>query len=234
MTRVFGESAPTRWRVAAWIAALLVAATAPWWAPPLLANLSYFRVRRVEVYGRHYIQPEDVLARLRVDTTTSGWDDLDVLERRVASHPQIRSVTIERKLPGTLVVRITENLPVAFVPGSRGLRAVDADGHSLPIDPSRVSVDLPVLAQDDIALVRVLADLRGRAPSLYDQISTVRRVGRDEVTLALSAAVVRARSDVTAERLADLIPVEQDLARRKARVTELDLRFRDQVIARLQ
>jgi hypothetical protein len=35
-------------------------------------------------------------------------------------------------------------------------------------------------------------------------------------------------------RLADIIPVEHDLARRGAHVAELDLRFRDQVIARLQ
>jgi hypothetical protein len=35
-------------------------------------------------------------------------------------------------------------------------------------------------------------------------------------------------------RLADIFPVESDLARRQARVKELDLRYRDQVIARLQ
>jgi hypothetical protein len=40
--------------------------------------------------------------------------------------------------------------------------------------------------------------------------------------------------DVTARRLAEIYPVEGDLARRRARVAELDLRYRDQVIARLQ
>ena len=44
---------------------------------------------------------------------------------------------------------------------------------------------------------------------------------------------VLAAADVTADRLADIVPVEQDLARRNLRATELDLRFRDQVIARL-
>ena len=41
-------------------------------------------------------------------------------------------------------------------------------------------------------------------------------------------------TDVTPARLLDLEPVQQDLARRRARVAEIDLRFRDQVIARLQ
>jgi hypothetical protein len=46
--------------------------------------------------------------------------------------------------------------------------------------------------------------------------------------------VVRAAEGLTARRLADILPVERDLARRQARVAELDLRFRDQVVARVQ
>jgi len=38
---------------------------------------------------------------------------------------------------------------------------------------------------------------------------------------------------VTVERLAEIEPVQDDLARRQLRVAELDLRYRDQVIARL-
>jgi hypothetical protein len=45
---------------------------------------------------------------------------------------------------------------------------------------------------------------------------------------------VRARVGVSAARLTDIFPVEFDLRRRGARVAELDLRYRDQVIARLQ
>ena len=41
-------------------------------------------------------------------------------------------------------------------------------------------------------------------------------------------------STVTAERIAEITAVEDDLARRHLAVTELDLRDRDQVIARLQ
>jgi cell division protein FtsQ len=45
---------------------------------------------------------------------------------------------------------------------------------------------------------------------------------------------ILAATDVTADRLTDIVPVEQDLARRNLRAVELDLRFRDQVVARLQ
>jgi cell division protein FtsQ len=41
-------------------------------------------------------------------------------------------------------------------------------------------------------------------------------------------------ADVSVDRLAELVPVEQDLARRRLRAVEIDLRYRDQVIARVQ
>jgi cell division septal protein FtsQ len=162
------------------------------------------------------------------------WTDLDVLERRVAMHPQVHTVIIERDLPGTLVVHVTENLPIAIVPASGDLRPVDADGRFLPIDPSRIAIDLPVLVKPDTVLLHLLADVRSANPALFGDISDIRRTGGNDISLTLPAANVRALASITAKRLADIIPVETDLARRKARVTELDLRFRDQVIARTQ
>ena len=222
------------WRIAGAIGLAAALFVAPLWAPPLLAHLDFFRVRRVEVYGTHYIPPDEILARLHVDTTASVWDDPLPLERRVAEHPQVRTVTITRELPGTLVVRIGEDLPVAFVPSAGGLRAADAEGRLLPLDPSRVAADLPVLERLDTALVRLLADVRAASPSLFASISGARRVSRDELSFTVTGMLVRTGAGVTARRLTDLLPVEQDLARRGARATELDLRYRDQVIARLQ
>jgi cell division protein FtsQ len=198
--------------------------------------MDFFHVRKIEIDGAHYLRPSDVLARLRVDTTASVWADLGPLERRVAAHPQVRRVEIVRKLPGTLVVRLEENLPVAFVPSKAGLRPYDRSGRPLPIDPSRASIDLPIVAQGDTAVLRLLAEVREEEPGLFDRISEVRRVGKGgkEVVLTLNTVPVRAMLDVRPQRLADVNLVEADLARRQASVAELDLRYRDQVIARLQ
>lgn len=222
------------WKPFAIATAVLIALVSPFWAPPLLAHLSFFRVRTIEVQGARYLAPSAVLARLHVDTTASVWDDVRPLEQRVATLPQVSAVTIDRKLPGTLVIHVTEDLPVAFVPSRGGLEAVDSAGRVLPIDASRVDVDLPVVATRDTALLRLLAQVRGSLPSMYDRLSDARRAGGDELVFTLPEAVVRAQAGVTVSRLADIIPVERDLARRGAHVAELDLRFRDQVIARVQ
>ncbi len=234
MKRLLGDIREIRWRTVGIVAALLAVLAAPWWGPPFLSHLSFFRVHNVEVSGYRYVQPQDVLERLRVDTTTSVWTDLSELEHRVEMHPQIKSATVERDLPGTLVVRVTENPPIAYVTTSQGLRAVDKDGRFLPIDPSRIAIDLPVLARADTALLHLLADVRSVSPALFGEISDIRRTGGTDIALTLHSAQVRALAGISAQRLTDILPVEADLARRKARVTELDLRFRDQVIARTQ
>jgi cell division septal protein FtsQ len=222
------------WRRVAIGAAVLLIALGPWWGREVARRLEFFRVRRVEIVGVRLLAPSEVLKRLGVDTTVSIWDDHDARARRVAEHPQVASVVISRKLPGTLVVAVEENPPVALVAEPKGLGAYDARGRRLPLDPSRLAVDLPVLMRRDTALFRLLADVREARPALFSRISELRRTGPRELILLVGSLPVRAMADVTVERLDDIIPVESDLVRRQARVAELDLRFRDQVIARLQ
>jgi cell division protein FtsQ len=222
-------------RVGYLIAALALLAS-PWWGRAALMQLDFFRVRRVEIDGTRYVSPDEIVQRLRIDTTASLWADVTPLEQRVRDHPSVQDVRIERRLPGTLIVRVTENLPVALVQATAGLVPVDARGKSLPVDPAAADVDLPVLTTRDTVALRVLAELRVTAPALFARIAEVRRMARGEFRFRLTDEATRdilAASDVTADRLTDVLPVEQDLSRRNLRATELDLRFRDQVIARL-
>lgn len=227
-------SRPFRWRIALVGVVLLLVAGAPWWGPLLLRRLDFFRVRRVEVLGARYVKQREIVARLQVDTTASVWEPIGPLERRVFGHPQVRRVEIERKLPGTLVVHIVEWLPVALVPSARGLRPYDERGVALPIDPARTLVDAPVLTDRDVYALRLLSALRAGAPGFYARLQTVRPVAGDELLLQLPSLNVRAMKNVTIDRLAEIEPVQDDLARRQLKVAELDLRYRDQVIARLQ
>lgn len=212
--------------------------SSPWWGRAGLQRLAFFRVQRIEVVGLKYLPPSEVVQRLRVDTTNSIWDDKAKLEGRVRQHPDVEDVSIERKLPGTFIVHVRERLPVALVSTPAGLRAVDRHGKALPIDPQRTGVDAPIVnGAADTAAFRLLGDLRAGLPALFDRISEIRRPQSGELLVLLQGAgelPVRALSSVSADRLAEIIPVEDDLARRQVRVAELDLRYRDQVIARLQ
>jgi len=229
-----GSRLSRRLRAAGLLLGLAVVASSGWWGRNALSALEFFRVHSVEIVGTRYVAPSDVLARLSVDTVSSVWQDLARLEKRVRSHPQVASVDITRRLPGTLIVRITETPPVALVPTGGALRAVDSSGRTLPLDPSTVAIDLPIVPQRDTVVLRLLADVRARDTVLFGRISEARRTGTNEIVLLLATLTVRAGADLSAARLADIHLVEADLARRGARVTELDFRYRDQVIARVQ
>ncbi len=213
---------------------LLAVVSSPWWGMAVLRSMDFFRVRRVEIEGLRYAAPDEIVSRLRVDTLASIWDDMAPLEARVQEHAQVRAVRIRRKLPGTLVVVVTENPPVALVNTPQGLVVTDAEGDSLPVDPTTMDVDLPVLARHDALLLRLLAETQAEEPALFARVSEARRAGRGEIVLELPEFQILADSAVTVARLSEVLPVELDATRRNWRPRELDLRYRDQVIVRLK
>lgn len=212
----------------------LVALSVPLWAPLAMRRMAFFRVRRIEIVGARYVAPSDILTRLHVDTLVSVWDATAPLVARVESHPEIQHAVVRRKLPGTLVVDVTERVPVALIPSAGGFRVFDERGVVLPIDPARVTVDAPVVMQRDTTVLRLLGAMRVAMPVLYARLSTVRAAGTGELLFELKTQPVRTMHDVSLERLAEIEPVEADLNRRQLRAAEIDLRYRDQVIARLQ
>jgi cell division septal protein FtsQ len=241
------------WKILGALFLIAVMMAAAWGVRAGARQMAFFRVRSVEVRGTRYLQPTDIVARLQIDTLMSLWDDLEPLRQRVRRHPQVSEVRIERRPPGTLVVIVQENLPVALIQTATGLQPFDSLGRQLPIDPSLTNLDLPIVASMDPVLLKLVGAIRAAEPRVFARIEEARRMGRDEILLTLAPRAedsggatansatpqrkslrVRVPLDLSVERLADIFPVENDLARRQMRVGEIDLRYRDQVIARLQ
>jgi cell division septal protein FtsQ len=225
-----------RWKTIGIALLAIIVLAMPLWAPLLMRRMDFFRLRRVEVVGTNYMTVDEVLAVLQVDTMMSVWDATSPMRKRVEAHPEVLEAKVKRKMPGTIVVEVSERIPIALVAGPEGFRIFDERGVALPIDPTRAPVDAPVIDRPDTTLLRLLADVRVRLPQLYAQTSEVRRREnqRDELLLRLDTIPVRTMSDVTIERLAELEAVAADLARRGVHPREIDLRYKDQVIARLQ
>ncbi len=214
-------------------AGVLAVLTMSWWGPRLLSTLDFFRVRRIEFVGLQYGDAAELTALLALDSTASVWMPLDTLGARVVVHPMVIAARVSRQLPATLLVTVEERVAVALVPGPDGLTPVDAMGQTLPINPAVAPVDVPVVSTPDSAVFDALARIRTGAPYLWARLSAARLERNDDLHLVLGALELRTRSDVTIGRLRDILPVEADLARRQLRAVELDLRYRDQVIARL-
>ncbi len=209
--------------------------------PRVLATLDYFHVQTIQLEGARFLTPSAVIQALGADTSASTFDDPARFAAKVERMPLVASATVRRRLPGTLVVTIVERIPVALVATRDGFRGVDSTGTRLPIDPAISAFDAPVVLpslapRDSVAdrrLFHLLGTIRAHDPALFDAIEEVRRVSATEWHLRTTRQLVRVRPEVTLGRLADIFPVEQDLARRRIRAAELDLRYRNHVIARL-
>lgn len=122
----------------------LLGLSVPAWVPRLLATLPAFRVERVEVVGTRYVPPDEVKALVALGPEASVWDDREVWESRVRGHPMIREARVRREGLHSLEVVVVEKRPVALV-ATPELRPVNADGRLLPLDVTRVELDLPII-----------------------------------------------------------------------------------------
>ena len=235
------------WRIlgALFLVGLIMAAA--WGVRAGAREMAFFRIRSVQVRGARYLQANEIISRLKVDTLASLWDDLTPYRERIRAHPLVSDVSIGRKMPGTIVVTIKEKVPVALIQTATGLLPYDSLGKQLPIDPARSNLDLPIVATDDPVLLKLVGAIRAAEPRVFARVEEVRRTGKEEILLTLSRGAssadtlargrtlfVRVPVGLSVARLADIFPVETDLARRQVSIGELDLRYRDQVIARLQ
>ena len=224
----------TRTRVALLAAIVLVLLSSPWWGRRVLRKLAYFHVRSVQVVGMHYLSPHDVVAAMHVDTNASTWDDLRPYVARVRTLALVQRADVDRELPGVLVVHVTETIPVAMAPTANGFRVYDIRAQALPIDPARTDIDLPIMNRPDAVLTRLLGGVEATSPRFFARISTIVRQANGDLVVQLEHSVLRAGVDVTPDRLVSAGLVAADLERRGERYTELDLRYRDQIVARLQ
>jgi cell division protein FtsQ len=203
-----------------------------WFGAPWLGRrLAYFDVRQVEVVGARYVPVKSVMASLKLPKSASVFDPLGPVASRVQKVPGIRQAEVTRRLPGTLVVKVTESAPVALVQTSKGLRMIDGVGHVLPFDPSRAAPDVPITVAPDSAVAGLLGRLREMDPDFFGQVQAAWRV-KDDVVLRLPGFNVWLRASAGEDEIIAIKVVEADLKRRGRPFAVLDGRFADQVVVR--
>lgn len=219
-------------------------------APQLLRRIEHFAVERVQVEGTRYLAPHEALERSGIDSNSSVFDDAGPWRDSLLAHPLIEDARIERRLPNTLVVTVTEVEPVALAP-TPTLRPVDRRGVVLPIEPAQASMDLPILELEvgvdsagrledpaAVVLIHELERLRRLAPSFAARVSEIGRAADDAVRIMLrepAGTEVLLPLEAGVDRLGQLERTLEDLGTRDdlMRARRIDVRYRDQVVVSL-
>src|SRR5207237_8884513 len=136
-------------------------------------------VADIDVEGRETTEAATIMAALGA---ARGTPILAVSPSRakaqLESLPWVRSATIERRLPGTLFVRLIERRPLAVWQHGGIQQLIDRDGTGIRVWDLSRSVHLPTVVGDDAATnAAALIDTLASEPELAMRVTAAVRVG---------------------------------------------------------
>ncbi|WP_286928199.1 MULTISPECIES: cell division protein FtsQ/DivIB [Aeromicrobium] len=207
----------SRWRIAGVVLLVLVVAAAVW----AIWFSSLFESREVTVSGTEHVPVDRVVRTAEVPLGTPVLRvDTEAIAERVATLKPVESVKVERDLPHTIRIVVTERDAVAWVDRSGTPWAVDPSGvvyrplNSRPRHLPELDVDVEdrrVVA----ATARVAADIAAGDRDLLGDTDTITAETRDSIELALSKGrtVVWGSAEEAQAKLSVLRPLLQIDAR---------------------
>lgn len=141
-----------------------------------------FAVKHVEITGAVHTAHEALDAQTRQYTGLNLFRiDIARVQHDLESLPWIRRVNIEKKLPDTLRILITEREPSALLRDGERLVYVDADGTAIaPLSAAVGDDELPVIARasgSELArTIALLQTLHDSDRELYTRIGEIRPI----------------------------------------------------------
>ncbi|MGI6631945.1 MAG: cell division protein FtsQ/DivIB [Bacillota bacterium] len=94
----------------------------------------YFHIKQFYVEGLERVSRDEILSRCGQDALSIFAFKTDKAKDLIEASPWIETASVRRKLPDTIVITVTERLPVAFTPAGDELWLVDIDGRVLGRD----------------------------------------------------------------------------------------------------
>jgi cell division protein FtsQ len=174
-----------------------------------VAGRAGFIVAEVFVVGRQDTPKADLTEAMGVERGMPILAlDLDVMRDKLLALPWVREASIERQLPDTLLVRISERRPLALWQNHGQFAVIDERGEVLSSGDCSSFSHLPLVVGDDAprhtaALIRMLA----MEPELAKRVKAAVRVGgrRWNVTLAgnIDVRLPESGAETAWRRLAD-------------------------------
>ena len=93
---------------------------------------SGFRVHNLLIDGRQFTTREDLKSLLNIQKNSSIFSyDLTEIQQKISTLPWVKFAVVERRLPDTIYVKLTERQPIALWQREGKVALVDAEGKIL-------------------------------------------------------------------------------------------------------
>jgi cell division protein FtsQ len=193
-------------------------------------------VSDIEVEGRETTDRETILAALAAGP---GTPILAVnparAKKQLEALPWVHSAVIERRLPGTLYVRMIERKPLALWQHGGRIELIDRDGGVIPVTRLDQFAKLPMVVGAGAAThAAELISMLATQPDLAARITAAIRVGDRRWDLRIDNAIdVLLPADDPVGAWSRLASLERSNTILKREVQTIDLRLPDRLVLRV-
>ena len=187
-------------------------------------RLEFFRIRAVEVAGVRLLDERDLVARIGIPRDAHILVPLEPIAAAAEALPGVRSATVARRWPGTLLITVREAPAVALAVQEGHVLVIDDRAGVLPVDPARLEAPLPIAARDSV-VASLLGRLQATDPQWYRQVDRATIDGR-VVRLHVGPRTVLLGAGAGTEVFRHLAAVREWLAERQRDWRAIDARFR--------
>ncbi|MEO8431789.1 MAG: FtsQ-type POTRA domain-containing protein [Acidobacteriota bacterium] len=233
-TRVSPRKKPRRWGRALFAAALGVLAA---FATARFLGGSLFQLRRFEISGNERARTEDLLRALETWRSKNLVTlDLAPVAERLAREPWVEHVTLSKRFPDGLSIRIAERRPVAVLRDRTALVWLDARGRPIaPYDARSDRGEYVLVSAEPRALpelVGLLEDLKERRPEYFSALSEIDALpdGGFGMMDSIFRRPVRVLRRDAPEKIGALLKVRELIVNRGWEARAIDLRFSDRIV----
>ncbi|MDA8050917.1 MAG: cell division protein FtsQ/DivIB [Rhodospirillales bacterium] len=200
-----------------------------------LAALVGFRIDHVIIRGQHNTPAPLLDAALGVtDGDPTFGFSLSAARRRIESLAWVRSVVIERRLPGTIVVVLTERRPYALWQHDGHFSVIDRRGDTVAEHDVRAFRNLPLVVGPGAPVhAKSLIESLAHLPTIARRVAASVRVGERRWNLVLkdgtTVELPGGHATVALARLADL---DAKYALLDRPLAVIDMRLADRLVVR--
>ena len=202
----------------------------------LESGLLGLTVSDIRVEGRETTDRETILTALAVGPSTPILAVSPTRAKdRLEALPWVRTAVIERRLPGTICVRLVERKPLALWQHGSKIELIDYAGDVIPVVRLDRFAKLPMVVGEGAArhaaeLLKILAS----EPELAARVTAAIRVGDRRWNLRIENAIdVLLPADGAANAWSQLARLERSSAILKRDLQTIDLRLPDRLVLRV-
>lgn len=187
-------------------------------------------LKQIKVEGHRFVSKEQILNATGLDKhhhysllRLSG----NTLKERIENIEFIKTVTIEKRFPDTILLRVTERQPIALWQHRGEIKLLDADGVALKLPKSAGAfAALPVVVGEDALFhAKALFEFLIGEPILFEKVQAMTLVhGRRWDVLLKNGVVIKLPETKPERAWATLARLEQQDQLLEKQIKNIDLR----------